>query len=146
MKLSNFLDNNPTFAIINSYRQLTRFQKHLMNSFGLNFYQCLIVAGLYFEEGETISPQNLIETLRTTKGTVSQSLAVLEAQKLISIKALKEDRRKQVMKLTKKGEDRAIAIISFFDREQNKLEREVGVDNLQNFIELMSLITKKSSY
>ncbi len=146
VKLNNFLDNSPIFAILNSYRQLSSFQRYLTSTYGLNFYQSLIVSGLYFEEKETVSPQNLVDTLRTTKGTVSQCLTTLQEKKMLTIKVKKDDKRKQVLGLTKKGEDIAVKIIAFFDRNQSSLEEELGEDEISHFMSLLKVITNKNNF
>lgn len=142
MKLTNFLDQNPAFAIISSYRQLSKFQKALAEKFNLNFYQCLILSGLYFEDRGIISPQDLVITLNTTKGTISQCLAILEEYKLLTVKICKTDKRRQNLWLTTKGEEKAISIISYFEKNQSKIEKTMGIGNVNSLISNLSEATR----
>lgn len=140
MKLINFLSQNPTFALSSGSKKINKLLSNLKENFDLNLIQSLILAGLYFENKKSISPKTLSEVLQTTKGAISQSLTILEEYKLIKIDHHPEDKRKQLLSLTSKGEELAIKLIRFFDKDQNEIENFIGSEDLKVFFRVLDKI------
>lgn len=117
-------------------------RKYLNDSFAkydLNLVQVMCM--LTICDKNDITQKQLTEMLYLTKSGITKAINNLEENKFIIKERSKEDQRKFVLKLTKKGYDVLPKAISIF----NEWEDKIGLNEVDdNFLETLKKMTYKS--
>lgn len=125
MKITKFLVESPTFALIYGGQEIQRRVSSRFKPYGLNVLEGLILVSLFFEEKQTARPKSLQKAFQTTKANISHCTSKLESKKYIKRSSDPKDRRSYDLTLTKSGEAAALKLISYFDSLQNSLEKSL---------------------
>lgn len=92
---------------------------------------------------QPINIKELANLLRITSGAATQHVEVLEAAGLLGRSPSKDDRRKVVLQLTRKGKN----AVSTFHREQlrifNEMFNDINDSELGTLVELMEKVSRK---
>lgn len=117
-------------------------RKYLNDSFAkydLNLVQVMCM--LTICDKNDITQKQLTEMLYLTKSGITKAINNLEENKFIIKERSKEDQRKFILKLTKKGYDVLPKAISIF----NEWEEKIGLNEVDDsFLETLKKMTYKS--
>ncbi len=139
MKIENYLNQSPVFAITSAFERINQeFQNQFLEK-KISLYQGLLLVSLFFEE-EGVLPTDLARTFRTSKSRVSHIISKLEAEKLISRNYDDQDRRKCRIQITDKGRSYSQNLIRFFDKIQNDFEDTFDEKERQTFFKGLTFL------
>lgn len=134
MRIQKYLEQSPLFAINLAYEAIITDLNRSLKTEGLNVMQALLLTALFFEEKSDIKPSDLAKTFRTSRGNISHSLSHLEAHKWVRRKVHAEDARSFHIELRPEGRKKALSLIKFFDKAQDKFEKGLGASICQKAV------------
>jgi DNA-binding MarR family transcriptional regulator len=132
MRIDAFLHESPMFTINRAARRFDSLAAHALASDGLSFLEGLVLAAVFFDEPECITPSQLAETFGTTRGNVSHCISSLEAKGLVQRVIDPADARSYLLALKPPGKKCALRVIRAFDKLQAHFEAEVGKTALRD--------------
>ena len=132
MRIDAFLQESPMFTINRAARRFDSLAAHALASDGLSFLEGLVLAAVFFDEPECITPSQLAETFGTTRGNVSHCISSLEAKGLLQRVIDPADARSYLLALKPPGKKCALRVIRAFDKLQAQFETEVGKSALRD--------------
>lgn len=132
MRIDAFLHESPMFTINRAARRFDSLAAHSLASDGLSFLEGLVLAAVFFDEPECITPSQLAETFGTTRGNVSHCISSLEAKGLVQRVIDPADARSYLLALKPPGKKCALRVIRAFDKLQAQFETEVGKTALRD--------------
>jgi DNA-binding MarR family transcriptional regulator len=132
MRIDAFLHESPMFTINRAARRFDSLATHALASDGLSFLEGLVLAAVFFDEPECITPSQLAETFGTTRGNVSHCISSLEAKGLVQRVIDPADARSFLLALKPPGKKCALRVIRAFDKLQAQFETEVGKTALRD--------------
>lgn len=140
MRIKKYLNHSPLFAINASYEALLPKIHRQLKEDKLNFLQGLVLTALFFEERKDVSPSELAEVFQTSRGNMSHILSHLESLGYVRRGLDDKDARRFRIELRPEGRKKAMSLIRFFDRQQEKFEKHFGVGVTQKMaISILSL-------
>ncbi len=120
------------FTINRAARRFDSLASHALASDGLSFLEGLVLAAVFFDEPECITPSQLAETFGTTRGNVSHCISSLEAKGMVQRVIDPSDARSYLLALKPPGKKCALRVIRAFDKLQAQFEAEVGKSALRD--------------
>ncbi|HWU44350.1 MAG TPA: MarR family transcriptional regulator [Bdellovibrio sp.] len=126
MRIKKYLEQSPVFAINLAYEAIISELNRSLKQEEVNIMQALLLTALFFEESDNIKPSDLAKVFRTSRGNISHSLSHLEAKKWVRRKVHIDDARSFHIELRPEGRRKALALIKFFDKIQDRFEKELG--------------------
>ena len=120
------------FTINRAARRFDSLAAHALASDGLSFLEGLVLAAVFFDEPECITPSQLAETFGTTRGNVSHCISSLEAKGMVQRVIDPSDARSYLLALKPPGKKCALRVIRAFDKLQAQFETEVGKSALRD--------------
>ncbi|MFN3454220.1 MAG: MarR family winged helix-turn-helix transcriptional regulator [Pseudobdellovibrio sp.] len=129
MKIKKYTNSSPIFAINTCYEGLISVVNQSLKQEEVNFLQGLILTALFFENSENVTPSTLAETLQTTRGNISHMISYLEAKNLVKRSVNPSDARQLIITLKPDGRKKAIRLIKYYDKIQEKFEKQLGIHN-----------------
>lgn len=126
MKLEKYLRSSPVFALNHAYEAVVSKVNNDLREDGLNLLQGLVLTALFFDEGQEVMPSQLADFFKTSRGNMSHILSHLEAKGLVKRTLNPQDARQFFIQLRPEGKKRALDLIKFFDRLQNRFEKKLG--------------------
>lgn len=140
MKLTKFTEESLLFSIVKVAESIKRDVSSELKPERVNFYQALILIGLYSERKAKLTPNDFCKSLNLPKAVVSQSLTHLVELKFIK-RALNElDARKTWLNLTPQGEKKAIALINTFHKLDKKVETKLSRSDVKQILAFLKNI------
>ena len=94
--------------------------------YDLNLIQVLCIARIYNEEN--LNQKDLSDSLYITKGAITKAIRKLESNGIIIRQQSSEDKRHNILKLSKKGKD----LIPILEEINNGWEEKMGLDKLDD--------------
>lgn len=131
MRIESFLRLSPVFQISVSARRLDRWLTRILRPEGVNFFEALMLAAIFFEKKRGVKPSELATTLQTTRGHVSQCISSLEAKGLVRRRIDPEDARGFQLTLLPAGRKRAARVVGVLDRMQGQYELRMRVAGIE---------------
>lgn len=105
-----------------------------------NIRECYYLLKIYYSERE-LSQEDLCDIFCQSKGTVAKTLRKLEDKGYIERIINKDNRRKYILKLTKKGEE----VISVLKREMDYWHNSVGLAEVsEETMDVIMAVARKS--
>jgi len=132
MRIDAFLHESPMFTVNRAARRFDSLAAHALASDGLSFLEGLVLAAVFFDEPECITPSQLAETFGTTRGNVSHCISSLEAKGFLRRVIDPADARSYLLDLKPPGKKCALRVIRAFDKLQAEFEKEVGKTALRD--------------
>lgn len=126
MRIKNYLEESPLFAITKAARVLETSLNRALRGEELTFLQGLVLVAVLFEEPEMASPSQLADSFSMTRGNMSHCLSSLEALGLVKRQIDADDARAFRISIRPEGKRRAMRLIRTFNGLQNRMEREFG--------------------
>lgn len=111
----------------------------------LTLFESLLLTAIFFEKKEEIKPSYLAETFQTTRGNISHCISSLEAKGLVRRKIDPDDARALRLTLLPAGRKRAARVAGILDRMQSRFEERIGVAQLEEILEKMSVVEELCS-
>ena len=96
-----------------------------LEEYDLNLIQVLCMLRIHNEEN--LNQKDLSDSLYITKGAITKAIKKLEFNGIIIREQSKEDKRNNVLRLSKKGED----LILILEEINNEWEEKMGLDKLE---------------
>jgi len=149
MKINQYLQQSPIFALNSAYEAVIPRINKLMKSDQLNLLQGLVLTALLFEEREDINPSYLAEIFKTSRGNMSHILSALESQGYIKRVVNDKDARGFKIEIKVEGKKKAMSLIKFYDRLQTLFEKNLGAQGCQktvNGLRTISEVFKKFDF
>lgn len=116
-----------------------KYLNDMLAQYDLNLIQVLCMLMIY--EEDNLNQKDLSDGLYLTKGAITKAINKLEANDLVKREQCPQDKRKNVLKLSKKGLD----LIPKIESVNNDWETLMGLKELDpEFIELFNKLTLKS--
>ncbi len=137
MRIDAFLHESPMFTINRAARRFDSLAAHALASDGLGFLEGLVLAAVFFDEPECITPSQLAETFGTTRGNVSHCISSLEAKGFVQRVIDPADARSFLLALKPPGKKCALRVIRAFDKLQAQFETEVGKSALRDTLTII---------
>ncbi len=137
MRIDAFLHESPMFTINRAARRFDSLAAHALASDGLGFLEGLVLAAVFFDEPECITPSQLAETFGTTRGNVSHCISSLEAKGFVQRVIDPSDARSYLLALKPPGKKCALRVIRAFDKLQAQFETEVGKSALRDTLTII---------
>jgi DNA-binding MarR family transcriptional regulator len=137
MRIDAFLNESPMFTINRAARRFDSLAAQALASDGLSFLEGLVLAAIFFDEPECITPSQLAETFGTTRGNVSHCISSLEAKGLLQRVIDPADARSYLLALKPQGKKCALRVIRAFDKLQAEFEKEVGKTALRDTLTII---------
>jgi DNA-binding MarR family transcriptional regulator len=137
MRIDAFLHESPMFTINRAARRFDSLAAHALASDGLGFLEGLVLAAVFFDEPECITPSQLAETFGTTRGNVSHCISSLEAKGFVQRVIDPADARSYLLALKPPGKKCALRVIRAFDKLQAQFETEVGKSALRDTLTII---------
>ena len=137
MRIDAFLHESPMFTISRAARRFDSLAAHALASDGLSFLEGLVLAAVFFDEPECITPSQLAETFGTTRGNVSHCISSLEAKGFVQRVIDPADARSYLLALKPPGKKCALRVIRAFDKLQAQFETEVGKSALRDTLTII---------
>lgn len=134
MRIANYLNQSPAFAINMAYESLVPEINRQLKFESVNLLQGLVLTALFFETKNEVTPSQLAELLRTTRGNISHILSFLESKSWIKRSIDPKDSRRFHLELKPEGKKKALALIKVFDQIQNRFEEKLGVASCQRMV------------
>ncbi|MGC2211456.1 MAG: MarR family transcriptional regulator [Candidatus Korobacteraceae bacterium] len=125
------------FTINRAARRFDSLAAHALASDGLGFLEGLVLAAVFFDEPECITPSQLAETFGTTRGNVSHCISSLEAKGFVQRVIDPADARSFLLALKPPGKKCALRVIRAFDKLQAQFETEVGKSALRDTLTII---------
>ena len=94
--------------------------------YDLNLIQVLCIARIYNEEN--LNQKDLSDSLYITKGAITKAISKLESNGIIIRQQSSEDKRHNILKLSKQGKD----LIPILEEINNGWEEKMGLDKLDD--------------
>jgi len=142
MRINAFLVESPMFAINRASRTFDSFAKRTLFDNELSFIEGLILAAIFFESPDPITPSQLAKTFEMTRGNISHCISSLEAKDLLQRKVSPHDARAFLLTLKPAGKRAAVRVIGAFDRLQQSFERGVGKGALEDALRVVRQIER----
>jgi DNA-binding MarR family transcriptional regulator len=137
MRIDAFLHESPMFAINRAARRFDSLAAQALAADGLSFLEGLLLAAVFFDEPECITPSQLAETFGTTRGNVSHCISSLEAKGFLQRVIDPADARSYLLALKPPGKKCALRVIRAFDKLQAQFETEVGKGALRDTLTII---------
>jgi DNA-binding MarR family transcriptional regulator len=137
MRIDAFLHESPMFTVSRAARRFDAMAAEALASDGLGFLEGLVLAAIFFDEPEQITPSRLAETFGTTRGNVSHCISSLEAKGFLQRVIDPADARSYLLALKPPGKKCALRVIRAFDKLQAEFEKEVGKTALRDTLAII---------
>ena len=96
-----------------------------------------MLAAIFFEAPQPVTPSQLAETFGTTRGNVSHCVSSLEAKGLLQRRIDPNDARAFHLTLKPQGKRCALRVIGIFDKLQKDFEDEIGKAPLREMLKAL---------
>jgi DNA-binding MarR family transcriptional regulator len=123
MKFDEFIEKSLLMGLHRRYQQSFEPLMANIRQLNLNLNDSLVLLALFFEGKQTVTPSDLIRTLRIPKDQVSQSLKRLEAKDLLYRQISENDQRRRAIHITSLGKKISAQLVAKFDKQENLLEQ-----------------------
>lgn len=100
-------------------------KKHLKN-FNLKGYQVTMLFEIY--KGKNLSQNDIGSNYNIDKGVISRTLKKLEEDGFISREIDKDNRRRNIVSLTQKGEEVVEEIIKIFEEWESEIYQDIDIE------------------
>jgi len=122
MKIQAFTSSSYMFAIAHGYEILWRGLNQRLKKSNCNVNQALVLIALYFEKSDLVTPSELANAIRTSRGNISHCLSHLEQQRLVKRSLSERDARHLIIHLTPSGKRLAEQLVQSFEEIEAKCE------------------------
>jgi DNA-binding MarR family transcriptional regulator len=123
-------------------RRLSQLYDSILAPSGLRSTQCAILAEIDRRQEDFATMRELADALVLDQSTVGQNLRPLEREGLVSLAQDGADRRRRLVKLTKKGRSRLAAAFPLWQEAQRHFENSFGT---QQAADLRALLLNVAS-
>ncbi len=141
MKISKYLEHSPVFAINSAYEATIPYLNKRLKKEDVNLLQGLVLTALFFEGRSDLSPSNLAEQFKTSRGNMSHILSHLEYKGWVKRVLDPKDARKFFIELRPEGKKKALTLIKVYDQIQNHFEKELGAAVCQKTASMILRLT-----
>ncbi|OUR95453.1 hypothetical protein A9Q84_16605 [Halobacteriovorax marinus] len=140
MKIFQFQKNSLIYSIYHSNKLIQNDLGVKLKERNLTFPQSLVLASLFFEKSELLSPKDLEYSLDFSKSALSQTLSQLEGKKFIKRKINEDDARSFTILLTQQGKKISAKMVGDFDLVEKKIEKNLENRNRKLFLVILKSI------
>ena len=137
MRIDAFLHESPMFAVNRAARRFESLTAKVLAGDSLGFLEGLVLAAIFFEAPQPVTPSQLAETFGTTRGNVSHCVSSLEAKGLLQRRIDPNDARAFHLTLKPQGKRCALRVIGIFDKLQKDFEDEIGKAPLREMLKAL---------
>lgn len=137
MKIQAFLSQSPSFQTVITGNLIFSTISGDLEEMNLGMIEALLLSALFFEKDKTARPMDLKDAFGIPKANISHIIRSLEKKKLIKRSNAASDARGYEITLTAKGEQLCPKVISYFDKLQRRLEKDLGEKRLDGFLKVM---------
>ena len=137
MRIDAFLHESPMFAVNRAARRFESLTTKVLAGDSLGFLEGLVLAAIFFEAPQPVTPSQLAETFGTTRGNVSHCVSSLEAKGLLQRRIDPNDARAFHLTLKPQGKRCALRVIGIFDKLQIDFEDEIGKAPLREMLKAL---------
>jgi DNA-binding MarR family transcriptional regulator len=137
MRIDAFLHESPMFAVNRAARRFESLTTKVLAGDSLGFLEGLVLAAIFFEAPQPVTPSQLAETFGTTRGNVSHCVSSLEAKGLLQRRIDPNDARAFHLTLKPQGKRCALRVIGIFDKLQKDFEDEIGKAPLREMLKAL---------
>ncbi|MGE9745214.1 MarR family winged helix-turn-helix transcriptional regulator [Bdellovibrio bacteriovorus] len=137
MKIEAFLSQSPSFQTVITGNLIFSAVSSDLKDLNLGMFEALTLSALFFEKDRTARPMDLKDAFGIPKANISHIIRSLEKKKLLKRSSAANDARGYEITLTNKGEQLCPQIISYFDKLQRRLEKDLGEKELDMFLAVM---------
>jgi DNA-binding MarR family transcriptional regulator len=137
MRIDAFLHESPMFAVNRAARRFEALTTRVLAGDSLGFLEGLVLAAIFFEAPQPVTPSQLAETFGTTRGNVSHCVSSLEAKGLLQRRIDPKDARAFHLTLKPQGKRCALRVIGAFDKLQKDFEDEIGKAPLREMLKAL---------
>jgi DNA-binding MarR family transcriptional regulator len=123
MKFDEFIEKSLLMGLHRRYQQSFEPLMADIRQLNLNLNDSLVLLALFFEGKQTVTPSDLMRTLRIPKDQVSQSLKRLETKDLLYRQISENDQRRRAIYITSLGKKISAQLVAKFDKQENLLEQ-----------------------
>jgi DNA-binding MarR family transcriptional regulator len=123
MKFDEFIEKSLLMGLHRRYQQSFEPLMADIRQLNLNLNDSLVLLALFFEGKQTVTPSDLMRTLRIPKDQVSQSLKRLETKDLLYRQISENDQRRRAIYITSFGKKISAQLVAKFDKQENLLEQ-----------------------
>jgi len=125
MKIFQFQKRSLIYSLYHTNKLVQDDLSKRLQSHNLTFPQSLVLATLFFEGQDKLTPKDLEYSLHLSKSALSQILSQLEAKKFVKRVIKENDARSFMIQLTAQGKKISTKMISDFDVVENKIEKKI---------------------
>ena len=125
------------FAVNRAARRFESLTTKVLAGDSLGFLEGLVLAAIFFEAPQPVTPSQLAETFGTTRGNVSHCVSSLEAKGLLQRRIDPNDARAFHLTLKPQGKRCALRVIGIFDKLQKDFEDEIGKAPLREMLKAL---------
>ena len=125
------------FAVNRAARRFESLTTKVLAGDSLGFLEGLVLAAIFFEAPQPVTPSQLAETFGTTRGNVSHCVSCLEAKGLLQRRIDPNDARAFHLTLKPQGKRCALRVIGIFDKLQKDFEDEIGKAPLREMLKAL---------
>lgn len=133
MKIEKFLSQNPSFQVVVAGNSIFNSVTADLKDLGLSMMEALVLVAIFFEKEKVARPTQIKEAFGISKANISHCIRSLEKKKLIKRAMHESDARGYVLSLSVKGHQTCTSVVSYFDKLQNRLERNIDGKALEIF-------------
>ncbi|WP_413289922.1 MarR family winged helix-turn-helix transcriptional regulator [Bdellovibrio sp. HCB337] len=126
MKLRNYLQESPVFALNAAYEAIVTPVNQRLKKEDLNLLQGLVLTALFFEESDEMTPSALADEFKTSRGNMSHIISHLEYKGFVKRRVREQDARQFCIELKPDGRKKALSLIKFYDKLQSLFEEQLG--------------------
>jgi DNA-binding MarR family transcriptional regulator len=119
-------------------RAITRLYDDYLRPSGLKATQFTVLMATHLRGPITLT--GLADLIITERTTLTRNLNILENKGLLNIEAGK-DRRERLVTISEKGRETLKAAIPLWEMAQTRIEKGLGKDQLESFLEDLSEVT-----
>lgn len=140
LKISEFISQSPSIAVILTGLNLQRQLNNELKKFDLSLFSALILVSIFFEKEKSLRPSSLYELFPLSKGNISHLTSSLESMKLIVRFSSADDLRAHEFRLSNKGEKMAIELIKFFNQNEDETDELFSKNDSRKFLEVIEVL------
>ena len=140
LKIQQYVSKSLIFAIGTSYDAIWRdFSKRLRKE-NCGFLHAVILISLVFEEdrGQAVTPSQLAQTFKTSRGNISHCISYLEKKQFLRRALDPQDARSYRLTLTPPGRRTAMRLVKVIDDLEGFFESKFGASEILSAVALIS--------
>lgn len=135
MRILSYLKASPVFSINIAYEVIVSDINRFLKNEDVNLLQGLVLTALLFEENDSVTPSQLAEVFKTSRGNMSHIISHLEYKGWVKRVVNTADARQFRIILKSVGRKKAVLLVKYYDKIQNLFEAELGISGCKNTVE-----------